>query len=60
MAISGLFTFAWTTGLMFDVVHSQHTLAAELKAQRTKGKSLPGSTQAATADETHDETVRKA
>jgi hypothetical protein len=30
MAISGLFTFMWTTGEMFNVIHSQHELVAEL------------------------------
>lgn len=60
MAISGLFTFAWTTGVMFDVVHSQHNLAEELSARRPKGKWLGrGKQQAAATYEKRDESVGK-
>ena len=38
MAISGLFTFAWTTGEMFNIVHVQHDLVEELSARRGKKK----------------------
>jgi hypothetical protein len=61
MAISGLFTFAWTTGVMFDVVHRQHDLAAELSARHPKRKWLRrGTPEAAAAQEERDESVRKA
>ena len=30
MAISGLFTFGWTTGEMFDIVGQQRELVADL------------------------------
>jgi len=36
MAISGLFTFAWTTGEMFDVVKSHHDLVADLSVRHKK------------------------
>lgn len=38
IAISGLFTFAWTTSEMFNIVGDQHTLMAELAAE-TEQKS---------------------
>ena len=34
MAISGLFTFAWTTGELFGIVERQRQLVADLVAQR--------------------------
>ena len=34
IAISGLFTFAWTTSEMFNIVGSQHDLVDELTAKR--------------------------
>jgi hypothetical protein len=34
IAISGLFTFAWTTSEMFNIVGYQHDLVAELSAKR--------------------------
>jgi len=37
MAISGLFTFAWTTGELFGVVDRQRTLVKDLAAQRKTG-----------------------
>ena len=43
MAISGLFTFAWTTGEMFGIVGQQRELVAELSQQRrTKTKTKSG------------------
>ena len=36
MAMSGLFTFAWTTGEMFNIAQSQHKLVAELAEHRQK------------------------
>lgn len=44
IAISGLFTFAWTTGEMFNVVHYQHDLVAELAARRKEKSSKHEST----------------
>jgi type IV secretory pathway VirB3-like protein len=44
MAISGLFTFAWTTGEMFNVVHYRHDLVAELAARRKEKSSKHEST----------------
>ena len=38
MAISGLFTFAWTTGELFGVVDKQRRLVKVLAAQRKTGK----------------------
>jgi MFS family permease len=40
MAISGLFTFAWTTGEMFGIVGQQRELMAELDAKRKARKKL--------------------
>jgi hypothetical protein len=34
MAISGLFTFAWTTSEMFNIVGFHHDLVADLAASR--------------------------
>ncbi len=34
MAISGLFTFAWTTGQLFAIVGYQHDLVAALQKKR--------------------------
>lgn len=34
IAISGLFTFAWATSEMFNIVGNQHELVAELTAKR--------------------------
>jgi hypothetical protein len=36
MAISGLFTFAWTTGEMFDIVRQQRELVAYLRKKRNR------------------------
>lgn len=36
MAISGLFTFAWTTGEMFNIVGQQRDLVAELEEKRKR------------------------
>ena len=36
MAMCGLFTFAWTTGEMFNIAQSQHQLAADLSEHRQK------------------------
>jgi hypothetical protein len=38
MAISGLFTFAWTTGELFGIVDRQRRLVKDLAAQRKTGK----------------------
>jgi hypothetical protein len=38
MAISGLFTFAWTTGEMFGIVGQQRELVAALREKRTNRK----------------------
>ena len=46
MAISGLFTFAWTTGEMFDIVRQQRELVAALdekRKARNKGLRRTGS-----------------
>lgn len=40
MAISGLFTFAWTTGEMFNVVRAHHDLVAQLSTRRRKGSTV--------------------
>jgi len=34
IAISGLFTFAWTTSEMFNIVGDQHELVAQLSSER--------------------------
>ena len=39
IAISGLFTFAWTTSEMFNIVGDQHELVAELSAKRQANTS---------------------
>ncbi|HEY4900346.1 MAG TPA: ion channel [Terriglobales bacterium] len=39
MAISGLFTFAWTTGEMFNIVDSHHQLVEDLGALRNKKRA---------------------
>jgi hypothetical protein len=39
MAISGLFTFAWTTGELFNVVKSQRDLIADLSLQRRRTRA---------------------
>ena len=36
IAMAGLFTFAWTTSEMFNIVGEQHALVADLSAQRQK------------------------
>lgn len=41
MAISGLFTFAWTTGEMFGIVGQQHQLVADL-AEVRRSRKQPG------------------
>ena len=60
MAISGLFTFAWTTGELFSIVQSQRQLVADLAAQRKKKKTAMNRavtrvTGQAHALETHEE-----
>ena len=41
--MSGLFTFAWTTSEMFNIVGDQHDLVAELSAKgQKKIESLQG------------------
>jgi hypothetical protein len=40
MAISGLFTFAWTTGEMFNIVGQQRELVADL-AEKRKSRVKP-------------------
>jgi len=40
MAISGLFTFAWTTGVMFNVVGYQRNLADQLAEEFARKKQL--------------------
>jgi hypothetical protein len=45
MAISGLFTFAWTTGEIFNIAQHQHQMVADLSdhrknTQRSKQKSF--------------------
>ena len=39
MAISGLFTFAWTTGEMFNIVEGHHQLVEELTVLRDKKRA---------------------
>ena len=36
IAMAGLFTFAWTTSEMFNIVGEQHILVADLSANRRK------------------------
>jgi hypothetical protein len=43
IAISGLFTFAWTTSEMFNVVGYHHDLVAELREKRDKREVRPAS-----------------
>jgi hypothetical protein len=38
IAIAGLFTFAWTTSELFNIVGYQHDLKAELSAKRRRQK----------------------
>ena len=38
MAISGLFTFGWTTSVMFNIVGDHHDLCDELRAKRQPGR----------------------
>jgi hypothetical protein len=40
MAISGLFTFAWTTGELFSIVERQRQLVADLAASRKKKTAM--------------------
>jgi hypothetical protein len=40
MAICGLFTFAWTTGVMFNVVGYQRELTDQLAAEFARKKQL--------------------
>jgi hypothetical protein len=40
MAISGLFTFAWTTGQMFNLVGIHHDIADEMRLNYHKRKEL--------------------
>lgn len=47
MAISGLFTFAWTTGEMFNVVGRHHEVVAALSEKRKEKKALKHKKQAA-------------
>ena len=43
IAMSGLFTFAWTTSEMFNIVGDQHDLVTELSAKgQKKIESLQG------------------
>jgi len=39
IAISGLFTFAWTTSEMFNIVGDQHELVSKLSRKKSKGAS---------------------
>ncbi len=39
IAISGLFTFAWTTSEMFNIVGDQHALVAKLSRKKNEGVS---------------------
>ena len=48
MAISGLFTFAWTTGEMFNVVHLQRELTEDLSERRREKKAHPQGEQVST------------
>lgn len=38
ISMSGLFTFAWTTGQLFDIVQSQHDLVRRLESVRKKAQ----------------------
>ena len=38
MAISGLFTFGWTTSVMFNIVGDHHDLCQELRSKRPPGQ----------------------
>lgn len=58
MAISGLFTFAWTTGQLFTIVGYQHNLSTELKTLRKKEKLLGNSAPGRTTED-HSEAARQ-
>lgn len=45
IAISGLFTFAWTTSTLVDVVRNQRSLIARLERRHTKKKAGEASTR---------------
>jgi len=40
IAMAGLFTFAWTTSEMFNIVAYQHDLAEELRDKRNRGAGV--------------------
>ena len=44
MAISGLFTFGWTTSVMFNIVGDHRNLLEELQKERHKTSVLPHET----------------
>ena len=54
MAISGLFTFAWTTGEMFGIVGQQRELVLDLRARRAQRKQRGQHKHAAAAAEVDD------
>ena len=54
MAISGLFTFAWTTGEMFGIVGQQRELVLDLRARRAQRKQRGQHKHAAAADTVDD------
>ena len=54
MAMSGLFTFAWTTGEMFNIAQSQHKLVADLSEHRQKTRGSMQKSTSAEAVSTQD------
>ncbi len=46
IAMAGLFTFAWTTSELFNIVGEQHELVADLAAERRSGSSKMASEKA--------------
>jgi len=53
MAISGLFTFAWTTGEMFNIVENHHQLVEELTALRNKKRADMKRVRGKAAEQAH-------
>ena len=59
MAISGLFTFAWTTGQLFTIVGYHHDLVEELAASRKKKKSPKAKQDGGAGESPHVDEVSK-
>ena len=54
MAMSGLFTFAWTTGEMFNIAQRQHQLVADLSEHRQKTRRSKRKSASSEAASTQD------